>query len=76
MREAFAACPLDRLLVETDSPSMAPETIRGLECEPALIAQTADVLKYDRAYRTGELPDAVATAIWNTSNALFGGRHE
>ena len=52
------------------------EVIRGLECEPAMIAQTADVLIYDRADRTGELPDAVATAIWNTSNALFGGRHE
>lgn len=75
VREAFAACPLDRLLLETDCPYMAPEPIRGLECEPAMIAQTADVLIYDRADRTGELPDAVATAIWNTSNALFGGRH-
>ena len=55
---------------------MAPEPIRGLECEPAMIAQTADVLIYDRADRTGELPDGVATAIWNTSNALFGGAHE
>ncbi|MFR9006451.1 MAG: TatD family hydrolase [Collinsella aerofaciens] len=42
--EAFAACPLDRLLLETDCPYMAPEPIRGLECEPAMIAQTADVL--------------------------------
>lgn len=75
VREAFAACPLDRLLLETDCPYMAPEPIRGLECEPAMIAQTADVLIYDRVDRTGELPDAVATAIWNTSNALFGGRH-
>lgn len=76
VREAFAACPLDRLLLETDCPYMAPEPIRGLECEPAMIAQTTDVLIYDRADRTGELPDAVATAIWNTSNALFGDRHE
>ncbi len=68
---ARASCPL----LETDCPYMAPEPIRGLECEPAMIAQTADVLIYDRADRTGELPDAVATAIWNTSNALFGGRH-
>ncbi len=43
LREAFAACPLDRLLLETDCPYMAPEPIRGLECEPAMIAQTADV---------------------------------
>ncbi len=76
VREAFAACPLDRLLLETDCPYMAPEPIRGLECEPAMIAQTADVLIYDRADRTGELPDEIAAAIWNTSNTLFGEAHE
>lgn len=71
VREAFAACPLDRALFETDCPYMAPEPIRGLECEPAMIAQTADVLIYDRADRTGELPEQIAQAIWDTSNALF-----
>ena len=76
VREAFSACPLDRLLLETDCPYMAPEPIRGLECEPAMIAQTADVLVYDRADRTGELPEDIARGIWNTSNALFGGLHE
>lgn len=76
VREAFAACPLDRLILETDCPYMAPEPIRGLECEPSMIAQTADVLIYDRADRTGELPEHIAREIWNTSNALFGGRSE
>lgn len=71
VREAFAACPLDRVLFETDCPYMAPEPIRGLECEPAMIAQTADVLIYDRADRTGELTVQIAQAIWETSNALF-----
>ena len=71
VREAFAACPLDRLLLETDCPYMAPEPLRGLECEPAMIAQTADVLIYDRADRTGELPEQIARAIWDTSTALF-----
>lgn len=72
VREAFAMCPLDRLLLETDCPYMAPEPIRGLECEPAMIAQTADVLIYDRADRTGELPASIARAIWDNSVALFG----
>lgn len=76
VREAFAACPLDRVLFETDCPYMAPEPVRGLECEPALIAQTADALIYDRADRTGELPEQVARAIWETSTALFGGNRE
>lgn len=71
VREAFAACPLDRLMLETDCPFMAPEPIRGLECEPAMIAQNADVLIYDRAGRTGELPEKIAWGIWNTTNALF-----
>ena len=41
VREAFAATPLDRILFETDCPYMAPEPIRGLECEPAMISITA-----------------------------------
>ena len=76
VRAAFAACPLDRVLLETDCPYMAPEPVRGVECEPALVAQTADVLIYDRADRTGELPAEIAQAIWETSTALFGGHGE
>ncbi len=72
VREAFAACPLDRLLLETDCPYMAPEPIRGLECEPAMIAQTADVLVFDRADCTGELPKTVAQAAWDNAVGLFG----
>lgn len=72
VREAFAACPLDRLLLETDCPYMAPEPIRGLECEPAMIAQTADVLVFDRVDRTGELPKTVAQAAWDNAVGLFG----
>lgn len=71
-REAFAACPLDRLLLETDCPYMAPEPLRGLECEPAMIAQTADILIRSRAERMGEDPEQIARAIWDTSVSLFG----
>lgn len=71
VREAFAACPLDRILFETDCPYMAPEPIRGLECEPAMIAQTADVLLYDRADRTGELPAQMAQRVLQNSRELF-----
>lgn len=76
VRSAFSACPLERLLLETDCPYMAPEPVRGVECEPALVAQTADMLIYDRADRTGELPVHIAEAVWETSNALFGGHDE
>jgi TatD DNase family protein len=37
VREAAARCPLDRLLVETDSPFLAPVPYRGKPNEPALL---------------------------------------
>ena len=41
LREAAAGVPMDRLLVETDSPYLAPEPHRGQPCEPAYTALTA-----------------------------------
>ncbi|MEM1299908.1 MAG: TatD family hydrolase [Pseudomonadota bacterium] len=41
LREIFAAAPLDRILVETDSPYLAPPPYRGKRCEPAYTAHTA-----------------------------------
>ena len=71
IRAAFAACPLDRILFETDCPYMAPEPLRGLECEPAMIAFTIDALARDRATRTGEDPRAIAQAAWDNAGQLF-----
>ena len=36
--------PLDRLLVETDSPYLAPVPFRGKPCQPAYTRQTAEFL--------------------------------
>jgi TatD DNase family protein len=41
LRAIFAAAPLDRILVETDSPYLAPPPHRGKRCEPAYVALTA-----------------------------------
>jgi len=41
LRETFAAVPLDRLLVETDAPYLAPVPHRGKRNEPAYVALTA-----------------------------------
>jgi TatD DNase family protein len=41
LRAIFAAAPLDRILVETDSPYLAPPPHRGKRCEPAYAALTA-----------------------------------
>ncbi|MGF1659027.1 MAG: TatD family hydrolase [Rubrimonas sp.] len=43
LREIFAAAPLDRILVETDAPYLAPPPHRGKRCEPAHTALTAAV---------------------------------
>lgn len=43
LRAIFADVPLDRLLVETDAPYLAPHPHRGKRCEPAHVALTAAV---------------------------------
>ena len=41
LRDIFAATPLDRILLETDSPYLAPPPFRGRRNEPAYTAHTA-----------------------------------
>ena len=43
LRDIFAAAPVDRILVETDSPYLAPPPHRGKRNEPAYTAHTARV---------------------------------
>jgi TatD DNase family protein len=44
LRALAADLPLDRLLVETDAPYLAPQKHRGKRNEPAFVAETARVL--------------------------------
>ena len=44
LRAIFAAAPRDRLLVETDSPYLAPQPHRGKRNEPAYTADTARLM--------------------------------
>ncbi|MGG5823970.1 TatD family hydrolase [Falsiroseomonas sp. HW251] len=41
IRAVAAEVPAERLLVETDSPYLAPVPLRGKRCEPAYVAHTA-----------------------------------
>ncbi|MEJ2030749.1 MAG: TatD family hydrolase [Maritimibacter sp.] len=43
LRDIFADAPVDRILVETDSPYLAPPPHRGRRNEPAYTAETAKV---------------------------------
>ncbi|MEO9463004.1 MAG: TatD family hydrolase [Marinomonas sp.] len=44
LQEVAKTIPADRLLVETDSPFLAPVPHRGRPCEPAFVASTAQFL--------------------------------
>jgi TatD DNase family protein len=57
LRLAAAAVPLDRLLIETDSPYLTPEPLRGHEKrnEPAWVAYTAQFLAQLRGMAVVEL---------------------
>jgi TatD DNase family protein len=44
IREAAAGLPLEAMLVETDSPFLAPVPHRGKTCEPAFVVETAKKL--------------------------------
>jgi TatD DNase family protein len=44
LRGVAATVPLDRVLVETDCPYLAPVPHRGKRCEPAFVVETAKVL--------------------------------
>jgi TatD DNase family protein len=41
VQAAARAFPLERLLIETDSPFLAPIPFRGKKCEPAMVKLTA-----------------------------------
>lgn len=68
LQETAKFVPQDRLLVETDSPFLAPVPHRGKTCEPAFVADTAAFLSDLRDEPLDEL-EAATTANFFT---LFG----
>jgi TatD DNase family protein len=68
LREAAARIPADRLLAETDSPYLAPQSVRGRRNEPAHVVHTLAVLAEVR----GEHPEALARVIEANAAAAFG----
>lgn len=66
--EAAAACPLDKLVLETDCPYLAPEPFRGKENNSAYIAEIARRI----AEIKGLSPETVLTATEENARRLFG----
>lgn len=67
LQETAARLPIERLLVETDSPFLAPVPHRGKPCEPAYVADTAQFL----ANLRGETVEQLAAATSANFRALF-----
>jgi TatD DNase family protein len=61
IREAAAFAPLDRIMIETDAPYLAPVPHRGRKNEPAYITETLAAVAAVRGLPVAEV-DAVTTA--------------
>jgi len=67
LHEAARRCPMDRLLVETDSPYLAPVPHRGRTNEPAYVTHVVAAI----ATLRGEDPHAVRRATVANALAVF-----
>ena len=68
LREVVRILPADRLLIETDSPYLAPTPYRGKRNEPAYVTRVAEVIAGVR----GISADEVGALVTRNFAALFG----
>jgi TatD DNase family protein len=68
LRDVARQIPADRLLIETDSPYLAPVPLRGRRNEPAFVLHTAECLARER----GEDLAALAVQLTDNARELFG----
>ena len=67
LRAAAAMCPLDRLMVETDSPYLAPVPHRGKPNRPALVPLVGEAVAVVRGVEV----DEIAAATWANADAFY-----
>lgn len=68
LRDVAKEIPLDRLLVETDCPYLAPQPVRGKRNEPAYVAHTATLLAQVKGVSLAEIEEHTT----RNAKALFG----
>jgi TatD DNase family protein len=73
VREVAAWAPLDRVLVETDSPYLAPVPLRGKRCEPAHVVHTARCVADLRGVPVEEIAAATLANTERRFGRAFGG---
>ena len=69
VRESLASVPLDKLMLETDAPFLAPVPYRGKRCEPAYVQEISQVVAETRGIGLEELAEATGT----TARGFFKG---
>ena len=67
IRRTIIATPLDKLMLETDSPFLAPVPHRGKRCEPAFVKHIAEVVSELKGVNLGELSRVTCA----TAHAFF-----
>jgi TatD DNase family protein len=67
LQEAARLCPLDRMLVETDAPSLAPVPHRGKRNQPAHVTVVGAAI----AELRGIPAEEVAAATWATAHVTY-----
>jgi TatD DNase family protein len=65
IRDAALEVPLDRMLIETDSPYLAPVPFRGKRNEPAFVLETAKKLGELRRLTPEEVGDRTSRNFYN-----------
>ena len=67
MRRVARQVPLDRLMVETDSPFLSPVPLRGRRNEPANVVHVANAVAAARGMQPAEL----ARATWDNATRFY-----
>ena len=70
LRKTFSNIPLDKILIETDSPYLAPEPMRGKKNEPSFIKYTAEKLAELNGIKFEKLIDITSRNF----NSLFSSK--
>jgi len=56
--EVVEHCPLDKMLIETDAPYLAPQKYRGQRCEPWMVEEVVDKIAEIKRLSTSEVEHA------------------
>tara|TARA_B110001454_G_scaffold203890_1_gene212162 strand:- start:734 stop:1495 length:762 start_codon:yes stop_codon:yes gene_type:complete len=69
LQSTFKTIPLDKLLIETDSPFLAPIPMRGKKNEPSFLKYTAEKLSLIKEKSIGQIIDLTTKNFNNLFNA-------